>query len=323
MWTGKLIMNSLKKKTILITGVTGFVGSNLLRRLIKSSADLHIITRESSNLWRIEDIIDDVKRYTPDLSDFDTLKKILHKINPDIIYHLATYGGNPRQDNFRQIIESNFFGTVNLINACKKTGFDLFVNTGSSSEYGIKTVPMKENDVPEPRNNYGISKIASTLYCQSIAFNEKLPIVTLRLFSPYGDFEDSSRLIPSVILSCLHRKNPEISSPEFVRDFIYIEDVIDLYEQLPDADIISGNIFNVGSGKQHTVGEVVDTIINITGNDVKPMVGLPQRWPNEPHIWQADVSKTLKALNWAPKYDLNAGLTKSVDWFEKHQHLYH
>lgn len=323
MEAGKASMNSLKKKIILITGVTGFVGSNLLRRLLKSSADLHIITRESSNLWRIGDIINDVKRYTPDLSDFDDVKKVLHEVNPDIIYHLATYGGNPLEDKFRQIIESNFFGTVNLVNACKETGFDLFVNTGSSSEYGIKTVPMKENDVPEPRNNYGISKIASTLYCQSVAFNEKLPIVTLRLFSPYGDFEDNSRLIPSVILSCLRRKNPEISSPEFVRDFIYIEDVIDLYEQLPDADTISGNIFNVGSGKQHTVGEVVDTIINITGNDVKPIVELPQRWPDEPNIWQADMSKTLKTVNWAPKYDLNAGLTKSVDWFEKHQHLYH
>jgi nucleoside-diphosphate-sugar epimerase len=316
-------MKSLKKKTILITGVTGFVGSNLMRRLCKSRADLHVITRESSNLWRIKDIINDVKRYTPDLTDFNSMKKVIHEISPDIIYHLATYGGNPRQDNFRQIIESNFFGTVNLINACKETGFDLFVNTGSSSEYGIKTVPMKENDLPEPRNNYGISKIASTLYCQSVALNENLPVVTLRLFSPYGDFEDSSRLIPSVILSCLRGKNPKISSIGFVRDFIYVEDVIDLYEQLPDSDTISGNIFNAGSGKQHTVGEVVDTIIKITGNQVKPIVGLPQRWPNEPKIWQADMSKTLKAVNWAPKYNLDEGLTKSVEWFENHQHLYH
>jgi nucleoside-diphosphate-sugar epimerase len=316
-------MKSLKKKTILITGVTGFVGSNLLRRLSNSGADLHVITRESSNLWRIGDLINDVKRFTPDLTDFDSIKKVIHEINPDIIYHLATYGGNPRQDNFRQIIESNFFGTVNLINACKETGFDLFVNTGSSSEYGIKTVPMKENDLPEPRNNYGISKIASTLYCQSVALNENLPVVTLRLFSPYGDFEDSSRLIPSVILSCLRGKNPEISSSEFVRDFIYVEDVIDLYEQLSDADTLSGNIFNAGSGKQHTVGEVVDTIIKITGNQVKPIVGLPQRWLNEPKSWQADMSKTFKSLNWEPKYTLDAGLTKSVEWFENHQHLYH
>jgi nucleoside-diphosphate-sugar epimerase len=315
-------MKSLEKKTILITGATGFVGSNLLRRLSNSGADLHVITRESSNLWRIKDIINDVKRYTPDLTDSDSIKKVIHEINPDIIYHLATYGGNPRQENFRQIIESNFFGTVNLINACKETGFDLFVNTGSSSEYGIKTVPMKENDLPEPRNNYGISKIASTLYCQSVALNENLPVITLRLFSPYGDFEDSSRLIPSVILSCLRGKNPEISSPEFVRDFIYIEDVIDLYEQLPDAGLIPGNIFNAGSGIQHTVGEVVDSIIRITGNKVKPVAGLPRRWPNEPKIWQADMSKTLNAFTWAPKYNLDAGLRKSVGWFENHQYLY-
>jgi len=280
-------MSSLEKKTILITGVTGFVGSNLLRRLSKTHADLHIITRESSNLWRIKDIIHDVRRHTPDLSDFTLVKKVIHEIHPDIVYHLATYGGNSRQDNFKEIFASNFFGTVNLLNACKETGFDLFVNTGSSSEYGIKTDPMKETDLPEPRNNYGISKVASTLYCQSVALNENLPIVTLRLFSPYGDFEDRERLIPSVILSCLRGKNPEISSPEFVRDFIYIEDVIDLYEHLPDARVIPGNIFNAGSGKQHTVGEVVDSIIRITGNQVKPVVGLPRRWPRDsrPSAW--------------------------------------
>jgi nucleoside-diphosphate-sugar epimerase len=315
-------MSSLKKKTILITGVTGFVGSNLLRRLCKTHADLHIITRESSNLWRIKDIIHDIRRHTPDLSDFTRVKKVIHEIHPDIVYHLATYGGNSRQDNFREIFASNFFGTVNLLNACKETGFDLFVNTGSSSEYGIKTDPMKETDLPEPRNNYGISKTASTLYCQSVALNENLPIVTLRLFSPYGNFEDRERLIPSVILSCLRGKNPEISSPEFVRDFIYIEDVIDLYEHLPDARVIPGNIFNAGSGKQHTVGEVVDSIIRITGNQVKPVVGLPRRWPNEPKVWQADMSKTLTSLNWALKYDLDAGLKKSVEWFENHQQLY-
>jgi nucleoside-diphosphate-sugar epimerase len=316
-------MQSLRKKTILITGSTGFVGSNLLRRLNRPGADLHILSRESSDLWRIKDIVDNVKRYAPDLSDFDNLKKVVREISPDIIYHLATYGGNPQQMHFRQIIESNFFGTVNLINACKETGFDLFINTGSSSEYGAKTAPMREADVPEPRNNYGISKTAATLYCQSIALNEKLPIITVRLFSPYGDFEERSRLIPSVILSCLQRKNPEISSPSFVRDFIYIDDVIDLYEQLPDKGITSGDIFNAGSGKQHTVGEIVDTIIKITGNHVEPYVGLPQRWPNEPNMWQADMSKTLTLLNWAPKYDLTAGLTKTVDWFGKHQHLYH
>jgi len=298
------------------------VGSNLLRKLHRSRADCHIITRESSDLWRISDIIGDVKRYTPDLSDAENIKKAVREISPDIIYHLATYGGNSREDNFRQIIESNFFGTVNLLNACRETGFDLFVNTGSSSEYGIKNAPMKETDLPEPRNNYGISKVASTLYCQSVALNENLPVITVRLFSPYGDYEDRSRLVPSVILSCLEGKDPAISSPDFVRDFIYINDVIDLYERLPGKKTDPGAIFNAGSGKQHTVGEVVDTIIRITGKPVKPVVGLPRRWANEPKVWQADMTKTSTSLNWAPKYDLEAGLKKSAGWFGDHRQLY-
>jgi len=315
-------MSSLAKKTVLVTGATGFVGSSLLRGLRTSGADLHIIARTTSNLWRISDIAADVGRHTPDLSDADSVRKTVREISPDIVFHLATYGGSPREDNFRQIMESNFFGTVNLVNACKEAGFDLFVNTGTSSEYGIKSLPMKETDCLRPVNNYGISKAACTHYCQAVAQNANLPIVTLRLFSPYGDYEDRSRLVPSVILSCLQGKDPEITSRGFVRDFIYIDDVVDLYRRLTEVRISPGDIFNAGTGVQHSVGDVVDTVIRITGKPLKAVAGMPRRWPNEPEVWQADMSKTSTSLNWAPKYDLETGLRKTVDWFLNNQHLY-
>ncbi len=315
-------MNGSGHKKILITGATGFVGSNLVRRLSRSRADIHILARKSSDIWRISDLAGSVTRYDVDLSDAAGLTDAVHMISPDIVYHLATYGGKPQEDNFRQIVESNLIGTANLVSACKKSGFDLFVNTGSSSEYGIKSAPMKEADLAEPRNNYGISKLAATLYCQSVARNENLPIITLRLFSPYGDFEDRHRLIPSVILSCLQGRNPAISSPNFVRDFIYIDDVIDIYERLPGAGISPGAILNAGSGRQHTVGEVAETAIRITGKDLKLVTGLPRKWPNEPAVWQADLSMTSTSLNWAPKYDLEAGLKRSIAWFDAHRHLY-
>jgi nucleoside-diphosphate-sugar epimerase len=316
-------MNSLAGKTVLVTGATGFVGSNLLRGLKDSAADLHIITRATSSLWRISDILGGVSRYTADLSDAESVGKTIREISPDIIYHLATYGGSPREDNLRQIMESNFFGTANLVNACRRTGFDLFVNTGSSSEYGIKTVPMKETDRLQPVNNYGISKAACTHYCQAVALNDNLPIITLRLFSPYGDYEDRSRLVPSVILSCLEGKNPAITSREFVRDFIYIGDVVDLYGRLSVAGVKPGEVFNAGSGIQHSVGDVVDAVIRIAGGKpLKAVAGLPRRWVNEPEVWQADMSGTSKSLNWAPQYDLQTGLEKAVAWFKNHQHLY-
>ena len=107
---------------------------------------------------------------------------------------------------------------------------DLLVNTGSSSEYGIKNSAMKESSLLEPVTEYGVSKAAATLFCQSYAVTENLPIVTLRLFSPYGRYEQKSRLVPSVILAALQKINPKISSRQFVRDFIFIDDVLDAYE---------------------------------------------------------------------------------------------
>lgn len=317
-----MIMPSLKGKKVIITGATGFVGANLVRMALEAGAEVDILTRRNSNMWRIKDLLEDINNNTLDLLDYNETTSIISSIKPDIIYHLATYGGKPNQDDLCRIIQTNFISTVNLIQACKKVNFELFVNTGSSSEYGIKANPMREYDCPEPINNYGVSKCAATLYCQTEAKKEKLPIVTLRLFSPYGNYEESARLIPSVIMACLRGESPRISSPRFVRDFIYIEDVINSYARLINAPDISGQIFNVGSGKSHSIGEVANIIIGLTGSRVELLTGREQIWPNEPENWQADISKAKHVLGWKPQYDLDQGLRASIKWFEENIELY-
>ena len=315
-------MQSLEGKKIVITGATGFVGANLVRTAFNAGAEIHILTRRNSDIWRIKDLLEDINSHSLDLLNYNEITSIISTIKPDIIYHLATYGGKPNQDDLCRIIETNFISTINLIRACKKVNFELFVNTGSSSEYGIKANPMHESDCPEPINNYGVSKCAATLYCQTAAKNEKLPIVTLRLFSPYGNYEESARLIPSVIMACLREENPRISSPRFVRDFIYIEDVIDSYGRLADAYDVSGQIINIGSGESHSIGEVANKIIELTGNNVELLTGKEQSWPNEPENWQADISKAENVLDWRPQYDLERGLKASIKWFEENIELY-
>jgi nucleoside-diphosphate-sugar epimerase len=310
-------MSSLRQKKVLITGSTGFIGANLVQRAVGAGSDVYILTRKLSNTWRINDKLEDVTRYIVDLSDQDSLGSAILSIKPDIIYHTAAYGGNPSQKDFMKIIESNYIGTANLVNACKKVGFDLFVNTGSSSEYGIKGSPMRENDLLEPVNEYAVSKSAATLYSQFVARTEKLPIVTLRLFSPYGCYEGSTRLIPSVILDCIRKKNPKITSLSFVRDFIFVDDVIEAYLKILDASEIGGEIINIGSGRQHSIGDAVNKIIELTGNEVEPETGGVPRWPNEPEKWVADISKAKRLLNWTPKYDFTRGLAASVEWFKE------
>ncbi len=313
----------LNNKKILITGATGFIGACLVHRLIERGAELHLTVRPQSNLWRIKDVLNKVCLHNVDLRNKDEVDSVVTKLKPKIIYHCATYGGYYFQKDTNKIFETNIIGTVNLLNACSKVDFDCFVNTGSSSEYGIKNEPMKELDVLEPVNEYGVAKASSTLFCQSVFRRTQLPIVTLRFFSPYGYYEAPTRLIPSVIISCLTRKNPKVSSPDSVRDFVFIEDVIEAYIKVAEnIDKIKGEIFNIGSGKQYSVGEVVSRIIKLTGNKVKP------EWksiPNsrvEPEVWQADISKSKDILKWQPKHSLEQGLNNTVKWFEKNISLY-
>lgn len=315
-------MGSLDGKKVFITGSTGFIGANLTRKCLESGSEVYILSRSTSDRWRIRDILKEVNECEADLSDYERLETALQEIRPDIVYHTAVYGGDSSQKDFRKIVDSNLFGTVNLINACKKVDLELLVNTGSSSEYGVKTVPMREDDLLEPVNDYGVLKSAATLYCQAIAKKKELPITTLRLFSPYGSYEGPTRLVSSTILACLRGERPQISSRSFVRDFVLINDVLDAYLKAVATQCADCQIFNIGSGEQHSVGEVVDTIIRLTGNKIKPVIEIPPKWQNEPAVWQADISKARKHLGWSPKYDLVRGLAADIEWFRNNMTLY-
>jgi nucleoside-diphosphate-sugar epimerase len=317
-----LVMSSLSGEKVFITGATGFIGSNLTRRSLERGAEVFINIRNTSDTWRIRDILNEVNPIPVDITEYEKLKDLLKEIQPDVIFHTAAYGGSADQKNTEKIIETNIIGTVNLVRSCRDINVNLFVNTGTSSEYGMKNSAIKESDLLEPVTEYGVSKASATLFCQTSAVTQNLPIVTLRLFSPYGPYEQKTRLIPSVILAALQKTNPRITSRQFVRDFIFIEDVLDAYEAVIDVKNASGKIFNIGSGEQHSVGEVVDTVIDLLGNEVTYEVGIPQRWKNEPPFWQADIEQATSELNWKPRYSFGKGLAATIDWFKVNRGLY-
>jgi nucleoside-diphosphate-sugar epimerase len=307
---------------VFITGATGFIGSNLARRYLELGAEVFINLRRTSNPWRIKDILSEVNSVPVDITDYEKLRDAIKNVRPDYIFHTATYGGSAEQRITERIIETNISGTVNLVRSCRDTGVRLLINTGSSSEYGIKKSAMKETSLLEPVNEYGVAKAAATLFCQAYAITENLPIVTLRLFSPYGRYEQKSRLVPSIILSTLQKINPKISSRHFVRDFIYIDDILDAYEAVTNLKNPSGKIFNIGSGQQHSVGDVVDIIVRQLGNEVPYELGVPQAWKNEPQVWQADIQKAKADLSWEPEFSLDDGLAATIDWFKVNKVLY-
>jgi len=228
---------------ILITGATGFVGANLARFFVSKGLKVNIIIRKNSNIWRIKDIIHKTNTHYVDLRDKTKLKKIIQKIKPKSIFHLATYGAYSYQSDLKLIKSTILNGTINLLHECKKFKFNIFLNSGSSSEYGFKKNKMSENSLLKPNSLYAVFKSAVTLFCQYEAVTNKLPIITVRPFHVYGQFEEPSRLIPTVIKNLLNNKSSKLVSSNIARDMIFIDDVIDLYLLIASKPSTKGEIF--------------------------------------------------------------------------------
>lgn len=311
------------KDNFLVTGATGFIGANLVKKLVSLGQNVNVIVRDKKLNWRLHDIADKINILKCDIQD-PKLQEIIDGIKPDYIFHLAGYGNLPQEDDIYKMVDINFKGTMNLLNALSKNPFKLFINTGSSAEYGVKDQKMRESDVLMPINNYGVIKSAITLYCQKEAVRNNLPIINLRLFTPYGYFEGKNRLIPDVVLSALEGKPIKVSSPAHVRDFIFIEDVVDTYIHAVKIQHNPGEIYNIGSGIQYSVKNIVETILTIAKSKSNIEWGAVEKQARyiEPKKWQADMSKTKKILRWEPKNTIDSGLKKTIDWFKNHKELY-
>jgi nucleoside-diphosphate-sugar epimerase len=306
----------LSRKRILVTGGAGFIGANLVRKLLLLNYDVNLLVRSSTDLWRLKDILSRLKIHKADISDKQSLTKIMTKINPKTIIHLATYSQYRNQEEFERMVKTNIDGTLNLLTASKDIDYDIFINTGSSSEYGRKENPMKETDLLEPISFYAATKSSTTLLCQVFSREYRKPIVTLRPFSAYGPYEEKSRFIPTIIKAVIENRPIKLTPGNQRRDFICVEDIVDVYiKTLPRGKELSGQIFNMGTGIEYTNDEVVQALFKVASKKVKIEKGAYQKrlW-DTPH-WIADISKTKRLLNWKPKFTLEQGLRYTYNWY--------
>ena len=319
-------MESLVNKKILITGGTGFLGSNLIRSLIESgNKDIHIFIRNNSNIWRIKDILEKLNVYYVDILDKEKVGKIIAEIEPDIIFHSAGYGGTTRTQNDPELlIKTNFIGTINILDSSIKKGFEAFINFGSALEYGFINKPFEENDLPNPIDTYGMTKLASTMYCRMVSITQDLPIVTLRIFYSYGYYEDAVRLIPYLIVSMLKNGTITLNTPNAKKDFVFIEDVIDAFLKTAKRidKIERGTIINIGSGMDITVMEVFNLLKEFLNYQKIPTIKENPIERDKLPIWRANINNALKIIGWEPKYNFSDGLFKDVEWFKKNLDLY-
>lgn len=303
-------------KRVVITGATGFVGANLVEYLVRHGYDVYLFVRKGYKTWRVEHLFSYLQVVHVNLLDRDALFETVKQVRPDWVIHLAAYGAYSWQDDLDSAIQTNFLATVNLLDVCKRVGFEVFINTGSSSEYGVKDHAPSEDTFLDPNSYYAVTKASATMFCRYFAHHFNLPIYTLRLYSVYGPYEDPKRLIPTLIVNGLKKTLPSLVQPDIARDFIYSEDVNTAFEFVASSSNILrfGEVYNIGTGRQTTLREIVAITRDVFDIKEEPKWGSMDNRSWDTSVWFADNEKIAKA-GWSPKYEFYSGFQQTIKWF--------
>jgi dolichol-phosphate mannosyltransferase len=264
---------------------------------------------------RLDDLTD-LRRVPGDIADRGDMERAFRAARPEWIFHLAAHGAYSFQTDTVAMAHSNVVGTATLLASAERNGCSVVINTGTSSEYGDRNHAPREDEPPCPNSDYASTKAAATWLCQR-ARTRGVPVTTLRLYSAYGPFEEERRLIPTLLRAALLGTLPPLASPHVVRDFVYVEDVVDAYIAAASSPNLS-TIYNVASGVQTSLAELVATTTATFSIAVTPeWGGYPERaW--DTRVWVGDPALIKSELGWAARTALVDGLTRTADWLTAH-----
>jgi nucleoside-diphosphate-sugar epimerase len=310
----------MKNKRVLVTGGSGFIGSHLIHRLLEEGAQVAILVRygdvvENERLRSCWERLSVIEADLRNRGALDTARKF----DPQLVFHLAAY--NHVGESFRQVEECfdvNAKGTANLLDVCP--GAEAFVYTSTSEVYGDqREVPFIESMCPEPKSPYAITKYAGELYCRmKQRMDPHARIVVLRPFNAFGPHQSAKAIIPELIIKCLKGKAIATTAGEQTREFNYVENIVDgLLLAARHTGKIEGAI-NIAGGEEIRIRDLVTRIAELTASRSELAIGaLPYR-PNE--IWRmyADSSRAQSLLGWTPKVSFDAGLLRTIAWFQRH-----
>jgi nucleoside-diphosphate-sugar epimerase len=299
----------------LVTGAGGFVGANLAAALARAEHEVVAWVRPDSPSWRLDHLGDAVEVVPVELLDGDVVDAAVRSARPDWVFHLAAHGAYSWQRDPEIIMQTNLVATVRLLAACQRHGFSAFVHAGSSSEYGFQDHAPREDELPEPNSDYAMMKAAATLHCRFVAQRDDVHVVTLRLYSVYGPWEEPGRLMPTLVARGLEGRLPPLVSPDTPRDFVTVRDTERAFLLAAQRDDVErGAVFNIGSARQTTLREVVEVARAELGIDEEP------RWDTEPQrswdaaVWVGDARKAKQELGWAAEDDLPTGFANLAGW---------
>lgn len=306
-------------KKILITGAGGFLGACATYYFEGRGFSVFAGVRKAEGHWRLSE--SGAKIALIDIASKSSVENALDAAKPDAIINFAAYGAYPtREQDETLMAKTNAEGASNLVDAAIRHNVGKFIQIGSSSEYGQKEKPMSENDTPSPETPYGKTKLEGSKIVLENAGG--IDACVIRPFSPYGEWDDGKRLVPTLIRAALAGVSARLSSPRPKRDFLYVGDFNGGITAALDANGAAGEAFNIGGGNQLDIAQMAQIVNNAIPSGKPPEYGTMENPRSEPAMWQADISKAKKMLGWEPKISHEIGIGKTAEWMKTHLQFY-
>ena len=310
-------MNDYKKMPVLITGAEGFIGSHLSARLVKEGARVSALVRPGADLSRLSALEDKMSINSLDIREIEQVEEFVATVRPQRIFHLAAITDVNRDwKSVPLVTEVNLGGTINLLQALSSIDYEICITTCTAEAYGRNPAPFKENMPLDPISPYSFSKAAATAFCRMAAASLGASVRVLRLFLVYGPGQGEERFLPQLIKAALTGSPFKMTAGEQTREYTYIDDVIEGLLMAAAKGRGEGEVYNLGSGQEISLKDLVEKLGEITGRKVKLDRDVLSYRENE--IWRflGDNHRAYDSLCWKVKTPLEIGLIRTVNWYK-------
>lgn len=308
-----------------MTGAAGFIGSHLVEELARQGVQVRALARYTSESRRgwLDDVdpalASQVEVVFGDIRDPEQM--LTYTEGCDTVFHLAALIGIPYSyASPRQNLETNALGTLNLLEAARRTGVTRFVHTSSSEVYGsAQYVPIDEAHPQVGQSPYSASKIAADQVAISYARAFELPAVIVRPFNTFGPRQSMRAVIPTIIAQALWSDRIRLGALQTTRDFTFVRDTAAGMIAAARAEGVEGEVFNLGVGEEISIADLAELIRELAGSDapVEHEDARVRPAPSEVERLCSDPSRAREAFGWAPQSSLRDGLKVTIDWIRE------
>lgn len=303
---------------ILLTGGSGFIGGHLLPKLVEAGHRVYSLERYVTGRYVLGARTATV---FGDLRDSFTIRRLVRELQPEVVIHLASVSPVAYSyDHPQEVFETNTLGTINLSEACLREvpSFKHFIFAGTSEEYGNQDkFPITEDAELRPNSPYSVSKVAADKYLQYLHAAYDFPITVIRPFNTYGRKDNTHFVVERTITQMLQSRTVILGDPTPIRDLLYVDDHVNAYLMCLDNPNVIGETFNICTGRGISVRELVELISKFIGFEGEIVWNAIPSRPSDIKKLVGSHEKAKRVLGWQPKYTLEGGLQKTIEFWRK------